>query len=142
MWMRLYKDRHNREFWRMTLFWRAADRQLNTVTCAGDGHVYISGESGSLWRGRRSVWERVYKGDSMIPWNDAVWFEDKLWLASDYEFRIWNGKSVEPVLHEGKRIWINGHMDARDGLLVIAGQERAMAYDGKAWRTLVAPFPG
>jgi hypothetical protein len=32
-------------------------------------------------------------------------------------------------------------MDARDGLLVVASPEFVMAYDGKDWQTLVAPYP-
>jgi hypothetical protein len=113
---------------------------LGTVTCAGDGKVYISGEAGSLWRGRESTWEPVYKGASSILWNDAVWFEDKLWLASDYQLRVWNGKEVTQVLRDGKPVPIYGHMDARDGLLVVASPEFVMAYDDKDWRTLVAPL--
>lgn len=114
--------------------------QLATVTCAGDGHVYISGEGGSLWRGRGSTWEPIYRGGSSILWNDVLWFENKLWLASDYQARIWNGKTLEPITHKGQEVPIRGHMDAYDGLLVIAGPEVVKAYDGKTWRTLVAPY--
>lgn len=114
--------------------------QLATVTCAGDGHVYISGEGGSLWRGRASTWEPIYQGGSSILWNDVLWFENKLWLASDYQARIWNGKTLVPITHDGREVPIRGHMDAHDGLLVIAGPEVVKAYDGKTWRTLVAPY--
>lgn len=114
--------------------------QLGTVTCAGDGKVYISGEGGSLWVGRESTWKKVYTGGSSILWNDAVWFHDKLWLASDYQFRIWDGKELVNVMHEGKTVPIYGHMDARDGLLAVASPEVVMTFDGKTWRTIVAPY--
>jgi hypothetical protein len=114
--------------------------ELGTVTCAGDGNVYISGEGGSLWVGQKSTWKSIYKGSSSILWNDVLWFEGKLWLSSDYQFRIWNGKDLEPVLHEGKAVPMNGHMDAYDGLLAIASSEYVMTYDGKAWKTIVAPY--
>ncbi|GGC25637.1 hypothetical protein [Pseudoduganella buxea] len=68
--------------------------RLETVTCAGDGNVYISGEGGSLWVGNKSTWKRIYKGSSSILWNDVLWFQDKLWLASDYQFRQWDGKEL------------------------------------------------
>ncbi|MDR1887934.1 MAG: hypothetical protein LBQ81_00865, partial [Zoogloeaceae bacterium] len=129
---------YNGKEWRATGF--PTNEQLATVTCAGDGNVYISSEGGSLWQGRKSTWKSIYRGVSSIPWNDAVWFEDKLWLASDYQFKVWNGKSLESVTHQGKRVPIQGHMDARDGLLVVASPEVVMGYDGKAWRTLVAPY--
>lgn len=114
--------------------------QLGTVTCAGDGQVYISGEGGSLWVGQKSTWKRIYEGGASVLWNDVLWFEGKLWLSSDFQFRNWDGKSLEPVTHHGKQLWLNGHMDARDGLLAIAGIEQVNVFDGTAWRTIVAPY--
>jgi hypothetical protein len=128
----------NGERWRQMGF--PSNVQLGTVTCAGDGQVYISGEGGSLWVGGQSSWKRIYEGSASILWNDVLWFEGKLWLSSDYQFRNWNGKSLEPVMHEDKQIWLNGHMDARDGLLAVAGIERVSTFDGKNWRTIVAPY--
>ena len=116
--------------------------QLGTVTCAGDGNVYISGEGGSLWVGKSSTWKSIYTGGSSILWNDVLWFENKLWLSSDYQFRIWNGKELEPVTHKGKDVPMIGHMDAYDGLLAIASSEYVMTYDGVAWKTVVAPYLG
>jgi hypothetical protein len=128
----------NGERWRQMGF--SSNVQLGTVTCAGDGQVYISGEGGSLWVGKQSSWKRVYEGSSSILWNDVLWFDGKLWLSSDYQFRIWDGKSLEPVTHDGKQLWFNGHMDVRDGLLAIAGIEQVNVFDGKTWRTIVAPY--
>jgi hypothetical protein len=117
-----------------------SNAELGTVTCAGDGNVYISGEGGSLWVGQKSTWTSIYKGASSILWNDVLWFEGKLWLSSDYQFRIWNGKDLEPVMHEGKAVPMNGHMDAYDGLLAIASPEYVMTYDGKSWSYIVVPY--
>ncbi|WP_051293679.1 hypothetical protein [Pseudoduganella violaceinigra] len=114
--------------------------QLATVTCAGDGNVYISGEGGSLWVGRKSTWTRIYQGGSSIMWNDVLRFQDRLWLASDYQFCTWNGNELEPVTHQGERVPMSGHMDAHDGLLAIASLEYVMAFDGSAWRRMVAPY--
>lgn len=128
--------------WRQQGF--PSNLQLATVTCAGDGRVYISGEGGSLWRGRESSWELIYKGGSSIMWNDVLWFESKLWLASDYQFRIWNGAQlISPTLDgtpEGETVPVFGHMDVRDGLLVVASPNVVMSFDGREWRTLVAPY--
>jgi hypothetical protein len=114
--------------------------QLGTVTCAGDGNVYVSGEGGSLWVGQRSTWRRVYEGSSSILWNDVLWFNGQLWLASDYQFRIWDGKEMLEVTHEGKSVSMYGHMDAYDGILAIASPEWVKTFDGKEWRTIVAPY--
>jgi len=80
-----------------------SNMQLGTVTCAGDGHVYVSGEDGTLWSGRLSTWRCIYEGGATIPWNDALWFEGKLWLSSDDQARIWNGKEMLPIIHNGKK---------------------------------------
>jgi len=118
-----------------------SNMQLNTVTCAGDGYVYVSGQGGTLWRGRNSTWEHLYDGSHTIPWNDVLWFENKLWLASDYMLRIWDGKELVPVTDDkGKELPFSGHMDAYDGLLVIADTDTVMAYQNGKWRTLVAPY--
>ncbi|MDQ1918733.1 hypothetical protein [Massilia pseudoviolaceinigra] len=114
--------------------------QLGTVTCAGDGNIYISGEGGSLWVSQKSTWKSIYLGGSSILWNDALWFRDKLWLASDYQLRCWNGKELESVVHDGKSVPIYGHMDAYDGLLVVASPDYAMSFDGETWRNLVGPY--
>ena len=114
--------------------------QLATVTCAGDGNVYISGEGGSLWVGQKSTWKRVYKGESSLLWNDVLWFDNKLWLASDYQFRVWNGKDLERVTHNGEIVSMNGHMDAYDGILAIASASFVMTFNGQEWRTVVAPY--
>ena len=114
--------------------------QLATVTCAGDGNVYISGEGGSLWVGRKSTWKPIYEGSSSVLWNDVLWFQDKLWLASDYQFRTLNGKDLEPVTHEGETVPMSGHMDAHDGVLVIANLQYVRSFDGTTWRRLVQPY--
>ncbi|MES2261510.1 MAG: hypothetical protein V4724_23575 [Pseudomonadota bacterium] len=114
--------------------------QLGTVTCAGDGNVYISGEGGSLWIGKKSTWKRVYQGGSSILWNDVLWFEGKLWLASDYKLRVWDGKEMQSVKHKGEEVSAYGHMDARDGLLIVASPYAVWGFDGKEWKDIVAPY--
>lgn len=114
--------------------------QLGTVTCAGDGNVYISGEGGSLWVGGKSTWKPLYQGGSGVLWNDALWFQNKLWLASDYQFCQLNGKDLDTVTHEGEMVYMNGHMDVHDGILVIAGAENVRSFDGTTWRSLIAPY--
>lgn len=114
--------------------------QLGTVTCADDGNVYISGEGGSLWIGRGQNWKKIHHGDASILWNDTLWFNDQLWLASDYQLRTWDGTKLRTVHNQGKPVTIQGNMDAHDGLLVVASRNEVMAYDGTDWRSLVTPY--
>lgn len=128
----------NGTVWRQMGF--PSNVQLGTVTCAGDGKVYISGEGGSLWVGRESTWKKIYTGGSSILWNDVLWFNGQLWLASDYQFMVWNGKKMEGVSHDGKPVFMNGHMDACNGELLIAGSDVVMTFDGRQWKKIVAPY--
>ena len=128
----------NGQSWRQMAFPQPI--QLTTVTCAGDGWVYIT-SLGGLWRGRESTWEEIGSGTGA---KDACWFNGQLWLASDSSVDIWNGSELVKPTQDGTpdgepvRLW-GGHMDARDGLLVVAGNEVAMAFDGSHWRTLIEP---
>jgi hypothetical protein len=114
--------------------------QLGTVTCAGDGKVYITGEGGSMWAGSKSTWKLVHEAESSVLWNDVLWFQEKLWLASDYHLRQWNGKEMVTVEQAGQQVNIWGHMDAYDGVLAVASPNYVMSFDGAQWRTLVAPY--
>lgn len=124
--------------------WRAMDfpssEPLATVTCGGDGHVYITGEGGSLWVGQRADWRRLLSGQSSILWNDTRWFNGRLWLASDYQLRVWNGQTLEAPLHDGRPLVASGHLDAHDGLLAIADLWTVSTFDGTDWRSVVAPW--
>lgn len=124
--------------WRQMGF--PTNEQLATVTCAGDGNVYVTSEGGTLWVGQQSTWRELEKGGSSVLWNDVRWFDGKLWLASDYQLRIWNGRELAVPEHEGKAILGSGHMDAHDGILVVADLWTVSTFDGKTWRKVVAPY--
>jgi hypothetical protein len=124
--------------WRQMGF--PTNERLATVTCAGDGNVYISSEGGSLWVGQHSTWRLLEQRGSSVQWNDVRWFDGKLWLASDYQLRVWNGREIVPPEHEGQTILASGHMDAHDGLLVIADLWTVSTFDGQTWRKVVAPY--
>lgn len=129
--------RHDGKAWKRCDF--PSKEQLGTVTVGSNGTVYISGEGGNLWIGAKDRWEQVHQGDSSLLNNSSVWFEDKLWLCSDYQLRVWDGKQVCRPQHNGADVIHAGHMDARDGLLVIASLYAVHAYDGTSWKLLVAP---
>lgn len=116
------------------------EEQLATVTCGGDGQVYITSEGGSLWVGERSTWRLLERRGSSILWNDTRWFDGQLWLASDYQLRVWNGREIAVPEYEGKPVLASGHMDAHDGLLVVADLWSVSTFDGREWRKVVVPY--
>jgi hypothetical protein len=124
--------------------WRVCEFPSNwplfTVCCAPDGHVYITGEGGTIFRGRGDVWRRIWQNDMMVPYNDSLWFEGKLWLASDYRLDVFDGNAVSRAEHEGERVPAFGHMDVADHILVVAGPDTVRLFDGKTWQVLVRPY--
>ena len=117
-----------------------SNEQLNTVTVAPTGEVYISGEGGNLWVGKKNTWKKIAKGYSSVLFNDSVWFNSQLWLCSGYQLKVWDGKELKTPEHNGELITYNGHMDAYDGLFVIASNYEVHAFNGNEWQCLVAPY--
>lgn len=117
-----------------------SNEQLGTVTVAGDGNVYITGEGGNLWVGEKDDWKLIERGNSSLLYNDSVWYRGELWLCSDYQLRVLkDGKLERPKFGE-QDLHMTGHMDAYGDQLLIAGGGSAWLFDGKQWRNLVSPY--
>ena len=117
------------------------NQQLYTVTVAPDGTAYITSLDGSIWAGQHDNWKVVDKADHGIEYNDSVWFNDQLWLCSDYHLHIWDGEQRRRPEYNDQQILHAGHMDALDGVLVVAGPGTVHAFDGADWHQLVWPYP-
>lgn len=116
---------------------------LFTVCCAGDGLVYISGKGKSLFQGRGNSWKQICQADSSTiepRYNDTLWFDGKLWLASDWGLYELVGPVVQRAQHAGEPVSGSGHMAVGDGVLMIAGDHKARIFDGSNWSVLVAPY--
>ncbi|MEX9788292.1 hypothetical protein AB7X21_07415 [Providencia rettgeri] len=117
-----------------------SNEQLSAVLCAPDGYVYIGGEGGSLWRGRQFQWEKLYHGGPTILLNQLRWFEDKVWACDDYRLQCWDGNEMVRPMDGDESVLLSGHMDVRDGILVVAGDYSVDLYDGTVWHKIVRPY--
>src|SRR5690554_2079001 len=117
-----------------------SNEQLSAVVVAPNGDVYISGEGGSLWRGQLHTWEKIYTGGSSVLNKDLVWYQDQLWVSSDYQLKIWNGKELVRPLYNDKQIVMAGNMDVYENLLLVADLSTVMLFDGTDWHTIVKPY--
>ncbi|MEQ4777548.1 hypothetical protein ABN078_04820 [Providencia huaxiensis] len=117
-----------------------SNEQLSAVLCAPDGYVYIGGEGGSLWRGRQFQWEKLNHGGSTILLNQLRWFEDKVWACDDYRLQCWDGNEMVRPMDGDESVLLSGHMDVRDGILVVAGDYSVDLYDGTVWHKIVRPY--
>ncbi|MEY0596034.1 hypothetical protein AB7309_22380 [Providencia manganoxydans] len=129
---------YNGEMWIPCGF--PSNEQLSAVLCAPDGYVYIGGEGGSLWRGREFQWEKLYHGGSTILLNQLRWFEGKVWACDDYRLQCWDGNDMVRPMDGDKNVIASGHMDVRDGILVVADSYNVDLYDGTSWHKIVRPY--
>lgn len=109
------------------------DIDLETVVCAGDGQVYISGEQGATFKGRGQHWQQIHEGSMTLPFKDMVWYEDRVWATSDYGvWHIHNDKveSAELPDHMGT---CAGNLSVADGVLLLAGYGGAACKRDGRW---------
>jgi hypothetical protein len=125
--------------WRRCAF--PSTHYLETVLCAGDGKVYVTGQSGSVFVGAGDSWTQTEEGSFSGYFNDCVWFAGKVWLAHDSGLYVLNpkgeviGVQLPPELHV-----TTGHLAVGDGVLLSAGLGGASVFDGKQWQILVNHF--
>jgi hypothetical protein len=130
------------KLWKQIAF--PTNLRLQTVTCAGDGNVYITDIRGSLWCGRGAEWKQIAKSDRSLPFADAGWFDGRLWCANDYGMMVFEGKTFV-YAHQTKlnpiptEVALLSHRFdiSPDGkqMLVCSGSGAAMNRDGK-WEVL------
>lgn len=120
------------------------NHRLHTVTCGGDGFVYITDISGSLWKGRNSTWQRISLRSQSLPFADAAWYMGTLWCANDYGMFVLEGSELVAI-HQSRKhlapadIAMVGHrIDvAPDGRkMLVCGAHGAAIHDGTCWKML------
>ncbi len=108
-----------------------------TVCCAGDGHVYIGMQSGSVIRGREDSWEIIHRDEMTLPFKDMVWYDGKVWCTSDYGlWVIENGKLKEADVPP-EVTSCSGNLSVGDGVMLLAGMYGATVYDGREWQRIL-----
>ena len=110
---------------------------LESVCCAGDGHVYIGAQSGTMFRGRGDQWEMIHRGNMSLPFKDIVWHANRLWCTSDYGLWTVNGNKVERVEDLPSEISVcAGNLSAADGVMLMGGVHGAAFHDGQTWQLI------
>ncbi len=106
---------------------------FETVCCAGDGHVYISGAKGTTYRGRGNKWHLVHQGNGSLPFRDMVWYKDRVWCTSDYGlWQFLDGKFDSVTLPDGMNAY-SGNLSTAAGVLLLAGYGGAAYLENGVW---------
>lgn len=121
--------------WRRIAF--PSNMLLESVCCAGDGHVYIGAQSGTLFRGRNNNWTLLHRGQFSLPFKDIVWHAGRLWCTSDYGLWTVEGDKLTEVQLPSSDIAVcAGNLSAADGVMLMAGIHGAAFHDGKEWQLI------
>lgn len=109
---------------------------LETVCCAGDGYVYIGGQSGTLFKGRGHQWKKISAGGYTLPFEDIVWHAGKVWCTSDYGLWCLDDEYLIPADLPSEIAVAAGHLSVGDGVMLMAGMYGAAWHDGQEWHLL------
>jgi len=114
-------------------------RMIDSVLCAGDGQVYVTGRNGPVVRGRNGHWEVM--DAPALAYHGMAWFDGKVWLGSDYELGyLEDGQYHRYVFpEEGPAQFSFLSVDACPEMLLSYGPEQALLFDGTEWVEVIGP---
>lgn len=123
------------QHWRRCAF--PSNMYMESVCCAGDGHVYIGAQSGTVFRGRGDTWKMIHRGDLTLPFKDMVWHAGRLWCTNDYGLWTLEGDRIERVQGLASEVAVSaGNLSAADGVMLMAGTHGAAFHDGTEWHPI------
>jgi hypothetical protein len=114
---------------------------LQSVVCAGDGFVYVSGLHGATYKGRGQQWKNLYKGHletqplsgMTLGFKDMVWYQDRVWCTSDYGLWTIKDDKLEEADVPGFVNGCVGNLSTADGVLLLAGHGGAAFLENGQW---------
>lgn len=112
--------------------------RLYNICCAGDGNVYVAGNMGSLYVGRKNGWKKLSEAAFSAPFKDIAWFAGKLWCGSDCGLWTFDGQDMVRAKVPVDVQLASGAIDiSPDGALMLtASANGAALFDGNAWEVL------
>jgi hypothetical protein len=120
------------------------DMDFQSLCCAGDGFVYISGLHGATWKGRGDQWQCLYQGHReadplpgmSLGFKDMVWYQDRVWCTSDYGLWIIKDDKLEAADVPRFVLGCAGNLSAADGVLLLAGHGGAAFLENGQWQAI------
>ena len=106
---------------------------LTGVCCAGDDHVYVCGQRGTLLRGRNDVWDVVDLGEFTDDFWDVRWFNGVLYLATMKNLYELTPTGVLPVDFGPDQPATCYRLTDAQGVLWSVGESDVFSFDGTAW---------
>jgi len=110
--------------------------KLERVVCAADGYVYAVGQCGIIIRGKNNHWEIIEQKETDQQFWGAVWYWNRLWLATTEAVFTLNKKNkLEKVQITPNNEPITcGWLDANfDQMWSVGAKHLFKTTDGKCW---------
>ena len=113
---------------------------IHTITCAGDGNVYMAGYTGGVLVGRDNQW-RIIDAKGGNVFGSSAWFDGVMYFSGSSGLHyIVNDKVVaykfpkdEPLIYSFESGVVASSKDA----LVACGSQQALIFDGKVWKEII-----
>lgn len=113
---------------------------IKTITCAGDGHVYIAGYTGGIIKGRGDIWENI-DPDGGYVFSSSTWFKGKLYLAGNMNgLHVMEENKIKLYEFPKKgRVQYSfyGGVASSEDILVSYGEHQALVFDGSIWNEII-----
>ena len=122
--------------------WKAIDlpvlkMRIRAIVCAGDGKVYAVGRHGKIVTGIQDRWSMVEQTVTHNDFTDAVWYDDRLYLCSEYRLYTLKDNTLKEVVEFGENVpYTFGSLYVNDGLLMSAGDSSIAIFNGKEWNVI------
>lgn len=115
------------------------NQHLSSICCVSRNEVYVSGNSGSLFRGHRNTWEFI--GDPEFRenfWGMAAYAKE-VFLAHSLGIMKYDGNELVPVDIDIGRSLSGYRLHGADGVLWSFGEQELLRFDGTSWVEVVCP---
>lgn len=110
-----------------------SNQYLTNVCCAGDGWVYISGQGGAIFKGKKNSWKQIIESHSALDHRDLVWYRDRLYCTNDYGFWQIKDDQLSQVDVPAEITICCGHLSVADDVMLLGGIYGIAAYEDDQW---------
>jgi hypothetical protein len=115
---------------------------LKRVLCARDGQVYIATDREDLYVGRKQTWQRITNEVTNEIHESLVDFEGRVLLSTSHHLLEISQGVVAPAVFPGMPVMNSmAHLGVGGGVLVVAGKDEAVMFDGSTWQRFLDPQP-
>lgn len=126
-----------------------SNEDFHRVICGDDGFVYIISTWGTILKlhydatTHKETWKKISQDVASKDhgFEDATWFNDKLYLSNSWGLFIMENEVVKRVdfTDQGKNAQTSfKNVTSGHGVLVSYGPHNAVLYDGEKWKSIIS----